>query len=146
MVLQVFPEQLKHLTYNLTDDQLNTPYREGGWTIRQLIHHISDSHHHAYNRLRWALSEDNPMIKAYDQDAFSEIVDYSQAPIAWSIQHLEVIHRKMVYILESLSEEQWNRTFRHPEMEKPMSIKELALMYSWHSMHHFAHISNALTA
>lgn len=143
-ILQIFPERLKLLVYNLDDTVLNTPYRPEGWTIRQLIHHISDSHHHSYNRFRWALTEDNPLIKAYDQNAFAEMKDYKTAPIAWSISHLEAVHQKLVYMLESLSSEQWKRTFRHPETDDTMNLKELALMYSWHSMHHFTHIKNAL--
>ncbi|MBT8262841.1 MAG: putative metal-dependent hydrolase [Bacteroidia bacterium] len=143
-ILEVFPEQLKMLTYNLKDEELDSPYREGSWTIRQLVHHISDSHHHSYNRIRWALSEDNPMIKAYDQDAFAELEDYKTWPIAWSFIHIEAIHHKIVNLLRMLTEEQWQRTFRHPEMEKEMNLRELALMYAWHSMHHYAHIKNAL--
>ncbi len=143
-ILQLFPEQIKLLTYNLNDEVLDQPYREGGWTIRQLIHHISDSHHHSYNRFRWALTEDNPTIKAYNQDDFATMTDYSTAPISWSIAHIEAVHQKLVFILNSLSEEQWDRTFIHPETDAQMNLKELALMYAWHSMHHFTHIKNAL--
>jgi hypothetical protein len=143
-ILEVFPEQLKILTMNLKDEDLDSSYREGSWTIRQLIHHIADSHHHSYNRLRWALSEDNPMIKAYDQDAFAELADYKTWPIAWSLTHIEAVHHKLVNLFRMLTEEQWKRTFRHPEMEKEMNMKELVLMYAWHSMHHYAHIKNAL--
>lgn len=143
-VLQLFPEQLKLLTYSLKDTELDKPYRPEGWTIRQLIHHLADSHHHSYNRFRWALSEDNPMIKAYDQDAFAKMDDYRSAPIAWSISHIEAVHQKLVYILQHLSDDQWERTFRHPEMEDEMNLKQLAMLYSWHSLHHFSHIKNAL--
>lgn len=143
-ILEVFPEQLKLLTFNLTEDQLDSPYREGSWTIRQLVHHISDSHHHSYNRIRWALSEDNPMIKAYNQDAFAELEDYKTWPISWSLSHLEAVHHKLVNLLRMLTEDQWNRRFEHPDMDNGMSLKGLALMYSWHSMHHYAHIKNAL--
>jgi hypothetical protein len=143
-VLQLFPEQLKLLTYNLKDEVLDTPYRPGGWTIRQLIHHISDSHHHSYNRFRWALTEDNPLIKAYDQDAFAKLEDYTTAPISWSIAHLEAIHQKLVNLLRLMTTAQWDRTFRHPEMKEPMNLRQLAMLYSWHSMHHFSHIKNAL--
>jgi hypothetical protein len=142
--LEVFPEQLKLLTNNLKDTELDTSYREGSWTIRQLVHHIADSHHHSYNRIRWALSEDNPMIKAYDQDAFAELQDYKTWPVSWSLMHIDAVHHKMVNLLQMLSEEQWNRTFRHPETKKEMNLKELALMYAWHSMHHYAHIKNTL--
>ena len=144
--LDRFPEDLNQLTQHLEEDVLNRPYREGGWTIRQLVHHISDSHHHAYNRLRWALSEDTPMIKAYDQDAFAAIGDYSETPIDWSIDHLKAVHRKMVYLFKNMNEDQWERSFGHPEMDEPMNLKQLAAMYAWHSRHHFAHIKNGLKA
>lgn len=143
-ILQLFPEQIKLLTYNLKDEVLDTAYRPGGWTIRQLVHHISDSHHHSYNRFRWALTEDKPLIKAYDQDAFAAMDDYKTAPIAWSISHIEAVHQKLVYLLKSLDEDQWMRTFKHPEMEDEMNLKQLAMLYAWHSMHHFSHIKNAL--
>jgi len=143
-ILQFFPEQLKQLTYSLKDDILNKPYRPGGWTIRQLIHHIADSHHHSYNRIRWTLTEDCPKIKAYDQDATAELYDYKHAPVAFSIAHIEVIHQKMVYILQHLKETDWDRTFKHPEWEGETDLKSLVMLYAWHSMHHFAHIRNAL--
>ena len=143
-VLQIFPEQLKLITLNLKEEVLDSPYRPEGWTIRQLIHHISDSHHHFYNRIRWTLTENNPLIKAYDQDAFAQLADYKKAPIAWSLAHIEVLHQKIVYVLQGLSEEQWIRTFIHPETKDEIGLKHLAMLYSWHSMHHFTHIKNAL--
>ncbi len=143
-ILEFFPEQLKLMTYNLKDVQLDQPYREGGWTIRQLIHHIADSHSHAYIRVRWTLTEDNPMIKAYDQDAFAKLFDYAKAPIAWSLSHIEAVHQKLVYILKNLEESQWERTFQHPETGDEISLKAITMLYSWHSMHHFSHIKNAL--
>lgn len=143
-VLQVFPKQLNELTFNLKCETLDLPYRPDGWTIRQLVHHISDSHHHCYNRIRWTLTEDKPTIKAYDQDSFSKMEDYQKAPIAWSIDHLEAIHRKIVFILQNVSESDWERSFIHPETNEEIPLKELALLYAWHSRHHYAHIKNAL--
>lgn len=143
-LLEVFPEQIKLLTFSLKDVVLDQPYREGGWTIRQLIHHIADSHHHCYNRVVWALTEDNPKIKAYDQDALAKMRYYSKAPIAWSLTHIEVIHQKMAYIFRNLEPLEWDRTFVHPESGDEVSVKDLAMLYSWHSMHHFSHIKNAL--
>ncbi|MCT8340847.1 putative metal-dependent hydrolase [Flavobacteriaceae bacterium TK19130] len=144
-VLKLFPEQLKQLVYTLKEEQLEMPYREGSWTIRQLIHHISDSHHHAYNRIRWTLTEDTPTIKAYDQDAYASMDDYNTAPIVWSLTHIEILHQKMVAILSNLGEEEWNRSYHHPETDLDVSLKALALTYAWHSLHHYAHIKNALT-
>lgn len=143
-VLRVFPQQLRLLTLDISEEQLDTPYREGGWTIRQLVHHISDSHNHCYNRIRWTLSEDAPTIKAYDQDAYAAMEDYKTAPIAWSLMHIEMLHHKIVYMLQRINGKQWNRHFVHPETNAEVSMKELALTYAWHSMHHFSHIKNAL--
>jgi DinB superfamily len=143
-ILEFFPEQLKMLAYTLNETRLDQPYREGGWTIRQLIHHIADSHHHAYNRVRWTLTENNPMIKAYDQDAFANMFDYSKAPIAWSLSHIEAIHQKLVYILRNLEDSMWDRTFQHPETGDEISLRTMTMLYAWHSMHHFSHIKNAL--
>ena len=143
-ILQIFPEQLKHLTYSLKEEILDSPYRPEGWTIRQLIHHIADSHHHCYNRIRWTLSEDKPTIKAYDQDGVAKMYDYTYAPIAFSLSHIEALHQKIVYILSHLKDAEWSRSFNHPEWEGETDLKSLAMLYAWHSMHHFAHIKNAV--
>lgn len=143
-VLQTFPEQLKRVSLQISEEKLDTPYREGSWTIRQLIHHIADSHNHCYNRIRWTLTEDSPTIKAYNQDGYAALTDYQKTPIAWSITHLEVLHKKIVYIFSTLDEQQWNRFFIHPETSKKVSVKQMALTYAWHSNHHLAHIKNAL--
>ena len=143
-VLKVFPEQLKMLVLSVTEKELDVQYREGSWTIRQLIHHIADSHNHCYNRIRWALTEDKPLIKAYNQDRFAAMEDYTSAPIAWSLLHIEVLHYKLVNILSGINENKWSRTFIHPETNAEVSVKEMALTYSWHSRHHYMHIKNAL--
>jgi hypothetical protein len=143
-VLKEFPAQLRKLTENRSDAELKRPYREGSWTIQQLVHHISDSHNHSYNRIRWALTEDKPLIKAYDQDAFAKMEDYKSMAIFWSLKHIEVLHFKMVYIYESLSKEDWQRQWIHPETKKVMTIAQTAMMYAWHSKHHLAHIENGL--
>jgi hypothetical protein len=143
-VLKVFPAQLKLLTQTLTDAQLEMPYRDGSWTIRQLIHHIADAHHHSYNRLRWTLSENTPLIKAYDQDAYAVLEDYTTMPIAWSLTHIEVLHQKLTYILERLKKEDWKKAYIHPETNSEVSLAAMAITYAWHSMHHLAHIKNGL--
>lgn len=142
--LKDFPEKLKSITRELADAQLDQPYRENSWTIRQLVHHISDSHNHSYNRMRWALTEDCPTIKAYNQDAFALMQDYKTMPIAWSVKHIEVIHHKIVTILESLSEDDWQKKWAHPDRDITLSIDQTAQMYAWHSEHHLAHIKNGL--
>lgn len=143
-ILTVFPEQLTQCVQNLKNVVLDTPYRPDGWTIRQLVHHISDSHHHCYNRIRWTLTEEKPTIKAYNQNAYAVSFDYKNSPIEVSLLHIEVLHKKIVYILNHLEKSEWNRTFIHPETKEEVSIKHLVLLYSWHSKHHLAHIKNAL--
>ena len=143
-ILEVFPLQLRELTSTLTDKVLDTNYRPDGWTIRQVVHHISDSHHHSYSRVKWALTEDNPLVKVYDEKAWATLIDSKTAPVAWSLTHIEVVHQKMVHLLRQLTEEQWDRTFRHPVSEEQTSMKLNTLRYAWHSMHHFMHIKNAL--
>ncbi|MDC8006328.1 putative metal-dependent hydrolase [Aureisphaera galaxeae] len=144
-ILEIFPENLKELLQGITKEELNTPYREGGWTVRQVVHHLADSHHNSYIRFKWTLTEDNPTIKAYNEAAWAALGDYATAPIAWSIDHLENIHHKLVHLLRMLTTDQWERTFVHPETGATMNLRTLALMYSWHSMHHYTHIKNALS-
>jgi hypothetical protein len=143
-ILEIFPEHFRNTVHVLDENTLNTPYREEGWTVRQVIHHVADSHHNSYTRFKWALTEDNPVIKAYDEKAWANLNDYTSSPIAWSLDHLEAVHHRLVYLLKTFTEAQWNRTLRHPDTGAEMNLKELALMYSWHSMHHFAHIKNVL--
>ncbi len=142
--LKEFPEMLIELLHALPDAKLDRPYRDGSWTIRQLVHHISDSHNHSYNRIRWALTEDSPLIKAYDQDAFATMDDYKTMSIDWSLKHIEVLHYKMVYIYESLSNQDWKKQWIHPETKKVMTVEQTACMYAWHSMHHYTQIKNGL--
>lgn len=144
-ILELLPERLEELTRNLNDEQLDTPYRKDGWTVRQLIHHIADSHHHSYIRFKWALTEDNPVIKPYLQAKWAELDHLKNAPIAWSLDHLKIIHYKLVSLLRSLTPEQWERTFIHPEGDTVISLRTNTGIYAWHSMHHFMHIKNLLT-
>ncbi|MGE5943294.1 MAG: YfiT family bacillithiol transferase [Flavobacteriales bacterium] len=143
-ILEHFPERLEILVKNLTDKQLDTPYRLEGWTIRQTVHHISDSHHHSYSRFKWALTEDKPMIKAYHEDRWAELVDSKSAPIEMSLHHLKAIHFKLVYLLKRLSDEDLNKSFIHPETKSEVSLKRNIGLYAWHSNHHYAHIENLL--
>ncbi len=143
-ILEQFPKRLESLVKNLSNEQLDTVYRPNGWTVRQVIHHLSDSHHHSYTRFKWALTEDNPVIKAYYEDRWSDLEDSKTAPIEMSIQHLKSIHFKLVYLLKRLSEHDLNKSFIHPETKKQVLLKENIGIYAWHSNHHYAHIENLL--
>ena len=141
--LEALPAELVSLTKDLSPEQLNTPYREGGWTVRQVVHHLADSHYNSYIRFKWTLTEDRPVIKAYYEDRWAELHDY-QAPIEWSLDALKSLHAKWVYLLRGLSSEDLNRTFIHPEGNKEISLKQNMGIYAWHSRHHLAHIRNLL--
>ncbi|WP_369692146.1 YfiT family bacillithiol transferase [Formosa haliotis] len=143
-VLNRFPSRLNALVKPLTDFQLDTEYRPEGWTIRQLVHHIADSHHHSYTRFKWSLTEDTPVIKAYNQDNWSNLEDAINAPVSMSLLHIEAVHKRLVYLLKSLSETDLNKSFIHPETNKVVPLKENIGIYAWHSNHHFAHIVKAL--
>jgi hypothetical protein len=143
-VLENFPSRLENLVKDLSEDQLNTPYREGGWTIRQVVHHCSDSHHHSYIRFKWSLTEDNPMIKAYDEKSWAELFDTRTAPISMSLLHLKAVHAKLVYLLKGLSDEDLQKSFVHPESKETVVLRKNIGIYAWHSNHHYAHIENLL--
>ncbi|RYC53309.1 YfiT family bacillithiol transferase [Flagellimonas olearia] len=143
-VLEHLPQRLAEMVIPLSEDQLETPYRPGGWTVRQLVHHIADSHHHSYIRFKWALTEDNPLIKPYDEKAWTALFDSKSAPIQMSLDHLKVVHAKLVYLLKGLSEEELQRKFTHPDGNEETTLKENIGRYAWHGSHHFAHIKNLL--
>ena len=138
------PTELRNALQGLKFAQINTPYREGGWTVRQLVHHLADSHMNAVIRVRLALTEDWPTIKPYNEAAWATLHD-STAPIEWSLELLESLHARWVMLLQSLTEEQWQRGFRHPE-SGPMTIEYATLVYGWHSRHHVAHINHLRAA
>jgi len=138
--LQQLPECLKAAVAGLNDEQLDTPYREGGWTVRQVVHHVADSHANSYVRIKFALTEDWPTIKPYDEAAWAKLHDVA-APVEWSLELIESLHARWVMLLQSLSEEQWQRGFNHPE-NGPMTVEMTTLLYAWHSSHHVAHITH----
>lgn len=130
----LYREEIEHLT----KQQLNTPYREGGWSIRQVVHHVPDSHLHGYIRFKQALTEKDPEIKPYDQTAWAELTDSSEE-IEVSLKLLESLHQRWAFLLNGLQEDDWLRTFRHPESGRS-TLEEAASLYAWHSRHHLAHI------
>jgi hypothetical protein len=144
-VIAGLPGQLRSAVDGWTDEQLDTPYRDGGWTVRQLIHHIADSHGQSSTRLRKALTEDNPTIQAYNEKLWAELPDDREAPVEFSLTLLDGVHARWAYLLNHLSEEQWQRTFQHPE-SGPWTIDAVTQLYAWHSRHHLAHITELAKA
>jgi uncharacterized damage-inducible protein DinB len=136
------PERLLSALKNLSADRLETPYRPGGWTVRQVVHHLPDSHMNAYVRMKLALTEDEPTIKPYDEARWAELFDGKRLPISPSLDLLETLHKRWVLMLKSLAPTDWARKFRHPEHEKPMSIDDSLALYAWHGKHHVAHITS----
>jgi hypothetical protein len=136
------PERVSQLVNGISDTQLDTPYRPGGWTIRQVIHHIPDSHINSYIRFKWALTEDNPTIKAYDEVAWAELYDTKDEPIQVSLDFLKVVHAKLVNVIKTMSEEQLKRTFVHPQSGKITLLDWNIGMYAWHGEHHLGHIAS----
>jgi uncharacterized damage-inducible protein DinB len=139
------PEQLRNAVHGLDDEQLATPYREGGWTLRQLVHHIADSHMNCFLRVRLALTEDAPTIKPYDQDAWAALHDSTAAPIEWSLELIESLHARWVMLLQSLTPADWLRVYVHPE-NGPQTVELATLLYAWHGRHHLAHITHLRAA
>ncbi len=123
----------------LSPDQLDTPYRPGGWTVRQVVHHVPDSHLNAFVRFKLALTEDVPTIKPYDEARWAKLADYSSTPIEVSLTLLETLHYRWVRLLDSMAESDFDRAFRHPEIGM-MTLGSYLAGYSWHSRHHVAHI------
>jgi len=134
------PARLRDAVRGLSDAQLDTPYREGGWTVRQVVHHVPDSHMNSYVRFKLALTEDDPTIKPYFEDRWAELPD-SRQPIETSLTLLDSLHSRWTKLLRSLSDADWNRTFRHPELG-PMTLDRNLALYSWHGRHHVAHITS----
>jgi DinB superfamily len=143
-VLADLPSELRNAVQGLGYDDLNTSYRIDGWTVRQVVHHLADSHMNAFIRVRLALTEDAPTIKIYDEVAWANLHD-STAPIEWSLELLEALHARWVMMLQSLNEEQWQRTFQHPE-NGLQTVEVATLVYGWHSRHHVAHINHLRAA
>ena len=133
------PGNLRSAVFGLDDAQLDTPYRPGGWTVRQVVHHVPDSHLNAYIRYKLALTEENPLIKAYDEAAWAELPD-SREPIENSLVLLESVHRRWVSILRSMKPEDFLRPFQHPELG-PVNLDRYVGLYAWHGKHHVAHIT-----
>lgn len=139
--IEQMPKRMRAAVAGLSDAQIDTPYRDGGWTVRQVVHHVPDSHMNSYVRFKLALTEENPTIKPYAEDLWAELPEAKTAPIEVSLSLLEDLHRRWVLMLRGLKPEDWQRTFQHPQLG-PMSLEKNLALYSWHGRHHVAHITS----
>jgi hypothetical protein len=139
--IAVLPDQIRAAVTGLTPAQLDRPYRPGGWTLRQVIHHLPDSHMNSYTRFRLALTEENPAICPYDEHAWSELPDVAATPVAVSLALLEALHIRWTILLRQLTDAQWLRTFYHPGSKRSFTLDQALTMYAWHGQHHLAHIT-----
>ena len=135
------PGTMRAAVAELSDVQLDTPYRDGGWTVRQTVHHVADSHLNAYCRFRLALTEDAPTIKPYFETRWADLPDARTLPVAPSLAILDGVHARLVALVDSMTPEQWQRGFVHPEHGRTVMLWQTAALYAWHSRHHVAHIT-----
>jgi len=134
------PAAMRAAVTGLGDAQLDTPYREGGWRVRQVVHHVADSHANAYVRVRLALTEDEPMVKTYDEAKWAELVDARTLPVEVSLALLEALHSRWVVLLRALGDDQWHRHYKHPDYGK-VALEWVLAQYAWHGRHHVAQIT-----
>jgi DinB superfamily len=139
-VLSVTAQELREAVAGLSATQLDTPYRDGGWTVRQVTHHLPDSHMNAYIRIKCALTELEPLIKPYDEETWALLMDTRQVPLEVSISLLEAIHVRLLALLGSLDGTDWSRTYRHP-VNGVVTVEQALAEYAWHSKHHLKHIT-----
>ena len=139
--IETLPMQVEAAINNLDAAQLETPYRPGGWTVKQLVHHIADSHMNAFTRFKLGLSEDLPTIKPYDENSWAQMKDTELVPVNISTTLLHALHRRMLVLLEHMSEADFSREIYHPEQKRNISLWNLLGIYAWHSRHHVAHIN-----
>jgi len=139
------PARMRQLVAGLSDAQLEMPYRPGGWTIRQVVHHVPDSHMNAYIRMKFAVTEDAPTIKAYEEGRWAELVEAKSGPVGMSLDLLAALHRRWVAFLRALPESEFQKTYVHSEMGR-VTLDEAISLYSWHGRHHAAHVRQALNS
>ena len=138
--IETLPAKLREVVNNLSEEQLDTPYRPDGWTVRQLVHHIADSHVNSFCRFKFGLSEDTPTIKNYDENAWAEMADSREAPIDLSLNIIDGIHARWTRLLNSMTQADFQRKINHPERGE-MTLNSLLALYDWHSKHHTAHVA-----
>ncbi|HEY7292257.1 MAG TPA: putative metal-dependent hydrolase [Vicinamibacterales bacterium] len=139
------PARMRALVEKLSDRQLETPYRPGGWSIRQVVHHVPDSHLNAYVRMKLAMTEDTPTIRTYEEQRWAELPEAKSGDVSMSLSLLEALHRRWVVFLRNLSDADFSRAYLHPDMGR-MRLDEVLALYGWHCHHHVAHIEQALRA
>lgn len=139
-VIESFPQQLAKLLSQYNEEQMDQSYRPGGWSIRQVVHHLADSHMNAYVRFKIALTEQMPTIKPYNENAWAELLDSKTLPVDVSLNLLTALHRRWVVLLRAMDDQAYRRTFFHPQHMKLHTLYELLAMYAWHCQHHYAHI------
>ncbi|MFD0587466.1 YfiT family bacillithiol transferase [Paenibacillus sp. GCM10027627] len=136
------PAKLRAAVAEMTEEQLLTPYRDGGWTVRQVVHHVADSHLNSYTRFKLALTEEHPAIRPYYEDRWAELPDTFQEPIETSLDLLDALHRRWIALLSAMTETQFAKTFFHPESKEIVRLDTNLGIYSWHGRHHLAHITS----
>ncbi len=141
--IEAAPLHLRNAVTGLSEAQLDTPYRERGWTVRQVIHHLPDSHLNAFIRFKLALTENNPTVKTYDEKKWAELNDYSKTPVEVSLSLLDNLHKRWHILLESMDDKDFKRTYRHPELGE-VDLDWVTAQYAWHGKHHVAHITSLL--
>ena len=142
--IEALPDALREVVTPLDEAQLATPYRDGGWTVRQVVHHLADSHMNSVVRFKWALTEEHPTIKAYDEKSWAELPDTSEVPISVALAWLDALHTRWVGLLRGLEPVQWRREFHHPESGADIDLATNVGVYAWHGRHHLAHITELL--
>lgn len=138
--IAALPQKMRDAVSGLSDAQLDTPYRPGGWTVRQLVHHVADSHMNGFIRLKLALTEDHPTIKPYDEKTWADLAD-TRMPIGVSLAILDNVHARWSVVNRALTPAQFERTFFHPELNKSLTLDAQVQLYAWHSKHHVAHVT-----
>ena len=136
------PRLLEFAVLNLDEPQLHVPYREEGWTINQIVHHVADSHMNAFIRFKLGMTEENPTIKPYIQSKWGDTPDVLNAPVNISITLIHSLHHRWYELLKTMTDEDWQRTLFHPEQQRKITLWEMLLIYAWHGKHHAAHITN----
>jgi hypothetical protein len=136
------PAALRAAIAGLSESQLDTPYRPGGWTVRQVVHHVPESHMQAYGRFKLALTENEPTVKPYDESKWAELPDVAKTPIAVSLALLEALHSRWVILMENLTAADFARSYFHPEYKRAYTLNQVVAMYAWHGKHHVAHITS----